>query len=396
MNDNLNILIFSALQYPNGGAAVNRHLALIKGLIELKNKIFLILSTKQINEIDNKELIVKECIFNFNKSKIFLILFQFIAYIKRINRLVQEIDSNNKIDLIITFDTQFWEIIPILLIAKKKKIKVIHERTEFPFVVERQNFVGKINSLIYNKFIINQFNGLFVITLALKQYFEKNLKFKKPIEIINMIVDPSRFVNFFDDKKLQNQDYIAYCGNMEGDKDGVDILINAFGYAINNYESCKNVYLKLIGDISNERLYNRLINIAKEAKCLERIDFTGKIDSSEIPCILNNAKALLLARPDNIQAKGGFPTKLGEYLSTGKPVIITRVGELYRFLNEENVFFAKPNNVESFAYQISKVFQNYENALLIGENGRKLVYNEFNYKVQTQILFEFIIKIRNL
>ena len=41
---------------------------------------------------------------------------------------------------------------------------------------------------------------------------------------------------------------------------------------------------------------------------------------------------LVLARPDNIQAKGGFPTKLGEYLATGNPVVVTKVGEIPNYL----------------------------------------------------------------
>ncbi len=397
MNKNLNIMIFSALQYPNGGAAANRHLAIIKGLIELRNNIFFILSSIQKDEIENNYInfIVRKCLFNFDKNNLHVLLFKYITYLKKLKKLVYEIDSKNKIDVIIIFDTNFWEILPVLWIAKKKKIKVIHERTEYPFVVEKKNLIGKLNSVIYNKLIIHKFSGLFVITFALKQYFETKLLFKKPIIVINMIVDPSVFVSSFMDKQLQNQNYIAYCGNMEGDKDGVDILIKAFGKAINNYESCKDLKLKLIGDISNEYLYTRLLNIAKEAFCVDQIEFTGKLDFLKIPNILNNAKALLLARPDNIQAKGGFPTKLGEYLSTGKPVIITRVGEINRFLrDEENVFFAMPDNVDSFAFQIAKVFQNYENALKIGENGKKLIYNVFNYKIQTHQLLDFISKIK--
>ena len=50
-----------------------------------------------------------------------------------------------------------------------------------------------------------------------------------------------------------------------------------------------------------------------------------------------------MARPDSRQARGGFPTKLGEYLATGKPVCVTKVGEITVYL-EDNVsaFLAEP------------------------------------------------------
>ena len=56
--------------------------------------------------------------------------------------------------------------------------------------------------------------------------------------------------------------------------------------------------------------------------------FTGRISADKVPNYLSNAKALLLARPNNIQAKYGF----GEV--TSPDAIITNISELCDCIKE--------------------------------------------------------------
>ena len=101
---------------------------------------------------------------------------------------------------------------------------------------------------------------------------------------------------------------------------------------------------------------------------------------------------LALARPDRLQAQNGFPTKLGEYLATGKPVVVTRVGEIPLFIKHgENGYLADPTP-ESFSKQLSWVADNYEQAKKTGQNGKKLAENEFSYFVQSKKVLEFMNK----
>ena len=64
----------------------------------------------------------------------------------------------------------------------------------------------------------------------------------------------------------------------------------------------------------------------------DSIVFTGIVSAADIPQILKNAAVLALDRPDSLQAQCGFPTKLGEYLLTENPVIVTKVGDIPLFL----------------------------------------------------------------
>lgn len=93
-----------------------------------------------------------------------------------------------------------------------------------------------------------------------------------------------------------------------------------------------------------------------------------------------------MARPNNRQAKGGFPTKLGEYLATSKPVVLTKVGEIPLFLTDGvNAYLSEPDNAESFAKKLDEALSNQKEARKVGLNGRHLADTVFNYRIIAKI-----------
>jgi glycosyltransferase involved in cell wall biosynthesis len=299
-------------------------------------------------------------------------------------------NSKNVVNAVILLDTHTWMLTPFLKVCKKHSITVIHERTEYPLVTIKRKVFGKVHHWLYRHLILNNLDGIFVINNALKDYFTNFTRQRIPIEVINMIVDPSRFVNPGKGINYPYR-YLAYCGSMGPEKDGTDILIRAFCKAVKELPGYEDLKLLLIGKILDKQTMEVLNRVIKETGSQEKVIFTGYIKRQSIPEILNNAMALALARPAGIQAEGGFPTKLGEYLATGKPVIVTKTGEIGLYLKDGyNAFVAEPGSVESFSGKIREVFGEYEKATEIGQNGKKLIYNEFNYLQQANRLIEFI------
>ena len=394
-NREMNLVFISGGQYPDGGASSNRHMAYARGLVELNNNVTFILLAKQ--QSADAEFINDGinfiCVSPGNKKgkkNIISKLYSNLGSVSKARKKIELLNSEDAIDAIVLLDTHIWILYPFLKFCRKKNIKVFHERTEYPLVVERKGFLGIIHNRMYSKFILPRFDGIYVISLALKNYFNRITENKIPVSIINMVVDPLRFTSG-ETPNSENQKYLVYCGSMDLDKDGVDILIRSFGKAINESELDKDINLMLIGDNSNVVLYEKLKRIIEESKCTGKVIFTGLMPRQKVPELLINAHALALSRPDNKQAEFGFPTKLGEYLTTGKPVIITRVGEIGLFLKDgENAFLASAGSVDSFSEKISEVFQNYPEALKIGSKGRELVFNEFNYLNQAKKLSGFI------
>ena len=389
----MNLVFVSREQYPNGGAATNRHIAYAKGLIELGHEVTFILVIEQTS--GNREFIFEGIRFicaiksddNYVKyHKIKKAIFSIIRLIKEL-QIANDIHKSKKIDALILLTPLNRDLLSFIWLAKSIKVKVLHERTEYPVVFKRND---KIKLNVYLYIVLRNVNGIYVINHALKDYLKKYVNVRTPIEIINMIVDPKRFQTEKVGPSFK-QPYIAYCGTLNDEKDGVDILVKAYANALNEGKLSADIKLLLIGDYENDIFRLKLEKVIKSNDCQNNILFTGLMKRDEVPSILNAASALVLARPRNKQAEGGFPTKLGEYLATGKPVIITETGEINLFLKDGfNAFLAKPGDIDNFSEKIVEVFSDYNRALEIGSAGRKLVENEFNYYKQAEKLAKFI------
>ena len=108
--------------------------------------------------------------------------------------------------------------------------------------------------------------------------------------------------------------------------------------------------------------------------------------------MLNNAKLLCLARPSSLQSTGGFPTKLGEYLATGHPVVVTSVGEIPNYLNRENSYIVEPDNNKLFGETINEILTDYDKAVEIGRKGKEVAMQNFNYSVQAVKLHNYFME----
>ena len=268
--------------------------------------------------------------------------------------------------------------------AQKHGLPIVHERTEMPDIFfDNTSKSQRALKAYLNK--VSKFDKIFTISNPIRDYFIEHDVPSEKIHIYPMIVDPHRFDGIH--KQKQAFHYVAYCGNLSNSKDGVADLIEAYGKS-----KAKITHkLMLIGSIPSgvdKSIYDTLI---KEYSIEEKTVFLGQVSRDEMPQILMNADALLLCRPDNRQALGGFPTKLGEYLSTGNPVLVTRVGDIGKYIVDgENGFLANPGDVDDFSRKLDYIVDNYEKACEIGYRGRDLAYDAFNYSVQTNKVVEII------
>jgi glycosyltransferase involved in cell wall biosynthesis len=107
----------------------------------------------------------------------------------------------------------------------------------------------------------------------------------------------------------------------------------------------------------------------------------GGRSRGELVSYLIHASILVLARPLCRQSQAGFPTKLGEYLATGKPVLVTKTGQIATYLEDNySVFLAPPDDIESFAERIRYILTHEDEATEVGRQGRDAAIRYFDYK----------------
>lgn len=281
----------------------------------------------------------------------------------------------------VVFLTNFGNI--FFRIIGKRGVKVIHEKTEHPDVYSFKGF-----NLARYKREVPKVDGLFVISTALRDYFASLGVNKTKIEIVNMTVDCNRFAGLI---KQPAEKYVAYCGTASNNKDGVDELIKAFSIV---HQTHPEVKLYIIGKTLDKDDVSGNLKLIKDLGLQDVIVFTGIVSYSNMPQMLKNATILALDRPDSLQAKCGFPTKLGEYLLTENPVVVTKVGDIPLFLKDgESALLAEERQPEEFASKLIWVLEHPSEAAEIGKKGAKIALSEFNYLNETKKILNVINKL---
>lgn len=288
--------------------------------------------------------------------------------------------NKKRISIVISYaNYSFLQNFIFYLSCKLTGKKFVYSVDEYPWSVidNRKTFYDKFYLLYFYKL----FDGFIVMTNTLIEYYKKLGKRNAEFVHIPMTVELERF-----DIALPNSvdQYIAYCGgDISGTKDGVDILVKAFDLIKDEFPELK---LYIIGNVNHS-----VIELANNLSLDSRVRFLGFCKRNEVPQLLINARALCLARPNNLQAEGGFPTKLGEYLAAGRPVVVTKVGEVINYLEDGiTAFLAEPGDVKSFAEKLDYILSNPEVANEVGVRGKELAKIEFDYRANINRLNNFL------
>lgn len=365
------------IQYAPNSASTNRIMAYVKGFSELGFPATVVffepdrLKSMVTSLYPNIEFVYKwERLFiNIPRLKKIFIRSNIKAFVRRLKEG----------DMVYVYG--FPDLVKKL--SDRNDIRVFSEITEHP----QASFPNYISRTSVEEYIqaVKKVSGVVVISSALKDYFIDNGCTPEKVHVVNMIVDSVRFRYV---EKQAVEPYIAYCGTASNTKDGVDQLIKSFAIVLRNHPYYK---LLIIGPTPSKRQRFDNLELVKTLKIEDKVVFTGMVSSTDIPQLLKNAEILALDRPDNLQAQFGFPTKLGEYLLTGNPVVLTRVGDIPLFLTDkENALITEPDNPSAFAEKICWAIDNPTESKLIGAKGKLTAEMFFDYRKETKKIIHFL------
>lgn len=254
----------------------------------------------------------------------------------------------------------------------KKKLIFIFDEYPTPIRGALKERLPKWKEFIYSV-LLRRFTGYISMTRELLTYYQKIIY--RPGIILSTITDTSRFEAYNIQNLNNNKVYtLTYLGNMELSKDNVDNIIYAFSLLTKKH----NVLLNLFGT-PQAKDKSKLKKIISDLNLNDKITFRF-ISYDNIPKILTESHILVSSQPRTKRAAGGFPTKLGEYLMSGRPTLLTDVGETSHFFkHKEHMFFAPPHDPISYAEQLDYIINNYDEALRIAAKGRELIIKEYSH-----------------
>ena len=365
--------------FPIGMASSNRVLSYAKELAINQNvKIYIPLPTESEEHIINKsasgkinginfEYINKTTTWPLNYSKIS----KFFILIKNIFCLLNTL-KKDKPEVLIFYSNSKWMSCIITLVYFLFNFIIIIEENEFPKVLNTNLSRLRKNFILY---VYRFADGMIVMTNELENYY-KSIKVKK-VFVLPMTVDFERYSKKKDTFK-NKESYFAYVGSNGGFlRDGLLDSVIAFNIFYKKYNKFK---FYIIGPINKSnviflKLEEYILNNSLENSVL----FLGSIASYEIPRYLQNATGLMITPPKNFTS-GGFPTKLGEYLASGTPVIITKVSEISNYLSSDNAFLVEPGDTEEIYSKMALIVEKPNLSNTVGENGKMIAESIFGAK----------------
>lgn len=403
----MNIVVLLTLNpFYNNSASSNRFRGLLEGLSNLGVKVAILITggyqsdaehktfmrTGKINgiqylylyRITNKTIWHSRINTYFLSSLVSLIIkFRFRRYMENKEKSILWVgsDINQYIALV-----GFKDLHKHLLFAERSEFPDIHNHNQNTVNIFQKQKADRVEEY-FKKFILPELDGMALMTKTLFNYYLSKVKPGTKLIHLPMTVDMERFD--LNKKYLLpdglKQPFIAFIGAMNNMKDGVNILIDAFAKIENEFPDL-NLHLYGFWHYDSPGHQKQI----KDLNLQHRIFCNGTVSREEIPNIIMNAELLVLPRPDSHQAQGGFPTKLGEYLATARPVCATTVGEIPDYLTDlESVYFALPGSIDSLAAAMRNALNNQEKARQVGANGRKVAEVHFNCDVQAKKLYNY-------
>ena len=388
MQQKFKIGILCPYSFPVGMAAATRIISYSKGLIqngadvEVYSYIWRGDDSDEPLEgcIDGMKYVIP-CKFHTKKGK----LYHF--FIDRPNiyggtiRRIKESHKEKPFDcMLISFDG-FHNYRYFLPKIAAMKIPMVYIGDEYPrpirMLKKKISFWYKIRLKFYHRYFCKRI----LMTQALANYFNKEIS-PKPTYILNSVLDETRFKEI-----ISEEEKIVEKTDRNNKKDNVDNIIKAFSLIADDFPQYD---LFLYGTPHYDDL-QIIENCIKQTRMSDRVFIKGRVDYKEVPQILANATVLVTSQPNTKRAEGGFPTKMGEYMMSHTPMLVTDVGEIHEYVQDGiTTFMVAPENPTAYAEKLIYILDHPDEATHVAENAYAYAIKNFSAKEVTKDLLHFL------
>lgn len=226
-------------------------------------------------------------------------------------------------------------------------------------------------------------NHIIVISTSLFQQFSKQKLNHRRLTLLPVTIQADKFRwqsnGFYEPVK------IFYNGTFL-EADGIENLLKAFERIAVRYPESM-IYLSGMGV---SKRVDWIISQIDISPFRQRIQYLGYLNENVYHQYLKNCDIIYAVQGDASNAVS-FPTKLAEYLATGKSVLAPRSGEIPNYLaDKKNAIFVNPDAIDSVEAGIEYLLKNREHARKIGLAGRQTALQNFDIQAVGQKFYKIL------
>lgn len=280
------------------------------------------------------------------------------------------------------------ELIPIGLKLKKKGKKVIFDAHEdLPNQILSKHYLNVYTrkaisflASIYECYSCSKFDGVIAATPFIRDKFlninENTVDINNYPKIEEFEVNSSIF-------KINNQ--ICYVGGLAAVR-GIEEMVEALPLTKNRTK------LKIAGNFEDPILED----FVRLMPGWNNVDFLGYIGRKDIQKTLTESICGLVVLHPTKSYIDALPVKMFEYMAAGIPIIASNF-PLWKKIIEDNScgICVNPLDAKDIALAVDYLMSHNQEAIQMGLNGKKAVYEKYNWKNEEEKLIKFYQNILN-
>lgn len=389
------VIVLCPYEFPYGLAASTRILAYSKGLVKNGVDVEVLCFFPKVKEDTNaihgsisgvKWVYLQEKNYKISRLRNLLmertkVLFNTISHIRKSNREL-------KIDFVImSFDNPYLQLY-FTLCLRILGIKAAFIGDEYPKQIRRMKDKVPCWDLFVFRLSHRFLSCRILMTQYLIDFYNKNVC-RRPSFLLGSILDEDRFSED-DAPDSSKTDYLCYMGNKSPLKDNLDNIISAF-YLI--HKDFPTLQFHIYGPL-HEEVDAILMRQIESLNLRGKVLIKGQINYEQVPSVLKKARILVTSQPNTKRAEGGFPTKMGEYMMCKRPMIVTDVGEISKYVKDgETAFIVPPCDPESYADKIRYILTHSMESEKVAEKAYNVASLNYGCVNVTKGLIQFLSQI---
>jgi glycosyltransferase involved in cell wall biosynthesis len=228
------------------------------------------------------------------------------------------------------------------------------------------------------RFLYKRSEHVVVVTPAFKEYLIQNWRLSpEKISIVENGVESDLFSPRVNNAELRRElgaegkFVVGYIGTM-GMAHGLETLVAA---ATEVQRTAPHVLFLMVGEGSDKE---RVINLAR-SQGLSNMRFVGQQPREKIPDFISVSDACLVLLKKSELFKTVIPTKMLEFMSCARPVILGVDGQARKIMDQAGAgVYVEPENAGALVQVIAQLAANPALRETLGRNGRRHVVEHFS------------------
>lgn len=305
---------------------------------------------------------------------------------KRAWRSLRRVPKVRDCHVVLYYGQAVTTLIALAVWCRLRRIFFISYLVEWPPSVPGRSKASEINAQLFGRLVFRLPHGATVISqeLATKAH---SIRPELPVRVLPIMSEAAANPPTGEIERVEdavNRSYVVLCADLDGYRPDATFAINVIA------KVAGHVNLVLVGAASAETSAV-LASAAESSGASSRVDIRSQLSQLELTMLYRGAVALLMPIRDDERSRCRFPSKLADYLSAGRPVITSRVGEVGRLFEEgAGVIFAAEMDALDWADKLELLLADPDRANRIGLIGLERSNEIFDCTKVTADLLDFL------